>query len=198
MMVLTGSCLCGSVRYQSGAPIRSTICHCSSCRRASGSHALGLVTVARTGFTWTASNPAQYRSSAAVVRTFCGTCGTPWIGQTMSPRLTTHGCPKRLPGINRRIICVNTRRIARSAQQKSALPCELRLKALAFCLCVAIQSQRCCMNILQTCRHLRSVLFSIALADNGDALATFTCPCADSFTYPLAVDGGQHDERSNC
>jgi hypothetical protein len=74
---LTGRCLCGAVRYQSGPAGWSTLCHCESCRRASGAHVLGLVTVAAKEFQWTAAAPGSYRSSPAVVRTFCSTCGTP-------------------------------------------------------------------------------------------------------------------------
>jgi hypothetical protein len=78
MNSIFGGCLCGLIRYQSaGQPSRSTLCHCSSCRRASGAHALGLVTVAMAGFQFIASSPAEYRSSASVLRTFCSRCGTP-------------------------------------------------------------------------------------------------------------------------
>jgi len=78
MNVITGGCLCGAVRYRCGAPLNpATLCHCRSCRRASGAHALGLVTVARDGLQFTAEHPQEYRSSAAVVRTFCPRCGTP-------------------------------------------------------------------------------------------------------------------------
>jgi hypothetical protein len=78
MKPITGGCLCGSVRYRSAnPPERSTLCHCSTCRRVSGSHALGLVTVARKGFQFTANFPAEYRSSVSVVRPFCSKCGTP-------------------------------------------------------------------------------------------------------------------------
>jgi len=38
---LTGRCLCGAVRYECGAPISpAAFCHCESCRRASGAHAV--------------------------------------------------------------------------------------------------------------------------------------------------------------
>jgi hypothetical protein len=78
MKAIAGGCLCGSVRYESaGSPFRSTLCHCSSCRRSSGAHALGLVTVARKSFQFTTGAPAEYRSSPPVVRTFCSKCGTP-------------------------------------------------------------------------------------------------------------------------
>jgi len=78
MKPITGGCLCGSVRYGgANPPERSILCHCSTCRRASGFHALGLVTVARKRFQFTAASPAEYRSSVSVVRTFCSKCGTP-------------------------------------------------------------------------------------------------------------------------
>ncbi len=74
---LTGRCLCGAVRYQCGPVAESTLCHCESCRRASGAHTLGWVTVATKAFQWTAAKPVSYRSSPEVLRTFCSTCGTP-------------------------------------------------------------------------------------------------------------------------
>jgi hypothetical protein len=78
MEPITGGCLCGSVRYRSAnPPNRSTLCHCSTCRRASGANAQGWVTLARAGFQFIASSPAEYRSSIAVRRTFCSKCGTP-------------------------------------------------------------------------------------------------------------------------
>jgi hypothetical protein len=74
---LTGGCLCGAVRYQSAASeYRSTLCHCASCRRSSGAHALGWVTVAVRGFRITAGTAAEYRSSPSVSRTFCSQCGS--------------------------------------------------------------------------------------------------------------------------
>jgi hypothetical protein len=78
MNELSGGCLCGSIRYRSAGLTRpATLCHCASCRRASGSHVLGFVWVSQDGFTFTAGNPTEYRSSPPVVRTFCSRCGTP-------------------------------------------------------------------------------------------------------------------------
>lgn len=74
---LTGRCLCGAVRYQCGPAGGSTLCHCESCRRASGAHVLGWVSVAANEFRWTGHTPVSFRSSHSVVRTFCSTCGTP-------------------------------------------------------------------------------------------------------------------------
>jgi len=41
-----GGCLCGAVRYRMvGAPLSSAICHCASCRRASGAPTVAWLTV---------------------------------------------------------------------------------------------------------------------------------------------------------
>jgi hypothetical protein len=78
MNLILGGCLCGAVRYQgAGAPSNATLCHCFTCRHASGSHLLGWMTFEKRNFNFTASLPAEYRSSKAVIRTFCSRCGTP-------------------------------------------------------------------------------------------------------------------------
>jgi hypothetical protein len=39
--IVTGGCLCGSVRYQTAMPVSPpAFCHCASCRRASGADAM--------------------------------------------------------------------------------------------------------------------------------------------------------------
>ncbi|MBV8208569.1 MAG: GFA family protein [Burkholderiaceae bacterium] len=76
--VLTGGCLCGAVAYRSGAPIRPpSICHCTSCRRAAGAHAVAWFTAPTAQFAFTRGAPATFRSSPPVVRSFCASCGTP-------------------------------------------------------------------------------------------------------------------------
>ena len=76
--VLTGRCLCGSIRYQCGPLLYPpTLCHCESCRRASGAPALGWVTVNTSHLEYTAGAPREFASSAGVQRGFCGHCGTP-------------------------------------------------------------------------------------------------------------------------
>ena len=75
---ITGRCLCGAISLSAGAPLYApTLCHCASCRRASGSHAVGWVTVAASAFSFTQGRPKAYHSSPEVIRTFCGTCGSP-------------------------------------------------------------------------------------------------------------------------
>ena len=74
---LTGHCLCGAVRNSAGPPLLPpTYCHCESCRRAAGAHAVAWITVAADSLRYTASSPRLIESSVDVRRTFCGQCGS--------------------------------------------------------------------------------------------------------------------------
>jgi hypothetical protein len=76
--ILTGRCLCGAIRYRCGPLLYPPVlCHCESCRRASGAHAVGWLTVRLADLTYTASIPREFESSPGVVRSFCAQCGTP-------------------------------------------------------------------------------------------------------------------------
>jgi hypothetical protein len=75
--VFEGGCLCGAIRYRvTGTPKHSAICHCATCRRASGAPSVAWLTFARRELEFLSGNPQIYRSSAGVVRRFCGTCGS--------------------------------------------------------------------------------------------------------------------------
>jgi hypothetical protein len=76
--LFSGGCLCGAVRYRAtGAPRYLCYCHCQSCRRAAGAASVPWATFARQQFELTAAAPLEYRSSAHVLRGFCGACGSP-------------------------------------------------------------------------------------------------------------------------
>lgn len=46
--LLTGGCLCGSIRYECGPPVSApAFCHCASCRRGAGAHVVAWMTVQR-------------------------------------------------------------------------------------------------------------------------------------------------------
>jgi hypothetical protein len=80
-----GGCLCGAVRYQaSGEALVRTLCHCRSCRLASGAPSLAWVVFPAGGFRYTAGAPTGYASSPGVTRTFCGACGTSLTWQQAS------------------------------------------------------------------------------------------------------------------
>jgi len=78
MKTYEGGCLCGAVRYRlSGPPMESTVCHCASCRRATGAPVVGWITCATDKVEFVRGKLSEYRSSPPVLRGFCASCGTP-------------------------------------------------------------------------------------------------------------------------
>lgn len=76
-MTIAGGCLCGATRYRAEGPVSdATLCHCQTCRRASGAPAVAWITVPVERFGWLQAEPPAYRSSPPVTRWFCGRCGT--------------------------------------------------------------------------------------------------------------------------
>jgi hypothetical protein len=72
-----GGCFCGRVRYRvSGESSRSAVCHCDSCRKTSGAQSVAWVTFPYRKFSFIEGEPADFRSSDEVSRTFCQSCGT--------------------------------------------------------------------------------------------------------------------------
>jgi hypothetical protein len=77
--MLTGSCLCGDIRYQVSSglgPIGH--CHCRTCQKA---HAAAFATTARVGrehFLWTQGEErvAHFESTPGKKRFFCQRCGS--------------------------------------------------------------------------------------------------------------------------
>jgi hypothetical protein len=89
--VLRGSCLCGAVTYEIRAPfLRFAHCHCSRCRKATGSAHASNVYVAPAQFTWTAGRVETVRfdlpSARSFATTFCRQCGAPLPHHTRSGR----------------------------------------------------------------------------------------------------------------
>lgn len=82
-----GSCLCGAVNFEARAPfMRMVHCHCSRCRKSSGTgHATNLV-VAPAQFRWLSGEAFISRYKLPTAKTygkwFCSQCGSP------VPRLT--------------------------------------------------------------------------------------------------------------
>lgn len=76
---IEGGCACGAIRYRSTAqPTGRTLCHCESCRRASGAPSVAWVIFPANAFAIVAGTPRERRSSEHVTRSFCGNCGTPF------------------------------------------------------------------------------------------------------------------------
>jgi hypothetical protein len=75
---LRGGCLCRTVRYECEAPVSSAaLCHCESCRRASGAHVIAWLAVRTEAFRFTHGSPREFVSSPPVRRSFCADCGSP-------------------------------------------------------------------------------------------------------------------------
>src|SRR5579859_1272077 len=73
-----GGCLCGAVRYRvEDEPEGSGTCHCRTCRKAASAPNLPFATFPVERFAITRGEPAEFRSSPHVVRSFCGRCGSP-------------------------------------------------------------------------------------------------------------------------
>ena len=75
-----GSCLCGGIRYAIDGELGDFgYCHCTSCRKASGSAHAANSPVDRAHFLIVngAELLREYESSAGKFRAFCGRCGSP-------------------------------------------------------------------------------------------------------------------------
>jgi len=82
--MLTGGCLCGAVRFEIAGTLGPIIyCHCSMCRRATGSAFATNASVLASAFRIVAgaSSITEYESSAGSVRAFCARCGSPLYGR---------------------------------------------------------------------------------------------------------------------
>lgn len=75
----TGGCLCGAVRYESTAePIAAGHCHCTDCRKTSGTGHCSHLFLAEDAFTITGEVKFYDKASDSgntVSRGFCPTCG---------------------------------------------------------------------------------------------------------------------------
>lgn len=75
--VRTGGCFCGSIRYAvAGFPRFLCICHCTSCRRATGVPGVPWGTFSAADFTLLKGSFTAQESSPGVRRGFCQACGT--------------------------------------------------------------------------------------------------------------------------
>lgn len=76
----TGSCLCGARRYEIDGDVGGVwVCHCSLCRKATGSIGNAILIVPRAQFHWL---EGEHHGQTFALRptytiTRCKTCGTP-------------------------------------------------------------------------------------------------------------------------
>jgi hypothetical protein len=75
---IEGGCLCGQSRYVVTALPRVHYCHCTMCRRATGSAFAVLAWIPAKHLQWLdRGGPCERRSSPIARRGFCRHCGTP-------------------------------------------------------------------------------------------------------------------------
>ena len=80
--MISGSCLCGGVRYEIEGEIGPALnCHCAMCRKATGAAFRSRMAVPRENFHWRQGEAllTRYASSPGTVRTFCKVCGSTLI-----------------------------------------------------------------------------------------------------------------------
>ena len=76
--MITGSCLCGKVKYEVSGKVGDIVhCHCQTCRKAHGSAFSSVASVSEHEFNLLSEEPLSYfESSKGKNRYFCSTCGT--------------------------------------------------------------------------------------------------------------------------
>jgi hypothetical protein len=80
--MIAGSCLCGSVRYETRAtngPLGH--CHCQMCRKAHGSAYSSIIATDRSDFRWKTGENwlSKFESTPGKWRWFCSRCGSQLI-----------------------------------------------------------------------------------------------------------------------
>ena len=83
---LTGSCLCGAIRYTIDVPVTELrACHCTHCQKSSGASGTVNAIIPSSAFKLTQGTPKRYDAKADSGRTlyryFCGDCGSPMYSQ---------------------------------------------------------------------------------------------------------------------
>lgn len=89
----SGGCPCGAVRYRTPATPRfGYICHCTDCRRFSGTAFHTGIAIDAAGFEVLAETPARHALTAdsghEITRSYCASCGGAlWSATTADPSL---------------------------------------------------------------------------------------------------------------
>ena len=77
---MTANCLCGGVAIEVTGKVGPLVhCHCSSCRKASGTAFSSNANVRRAYWRWVSGEDLirEFESSPGVYRAFCSRCGSP-------------------------------------------------------------------------------------------------------------------------
>lgn len=86
-----GACNCGAVAFEIDSRLSDIfVCHCSICRRSTGSSGIAVVVIEKDRFRWTRgrSRIATWKKPGADWQTwFCRTCGSPLPGENDASRM---------------------------------------------------------------------------------------------------------------
>jgi len=87
----TGECNCGAVRFETDGELSGVfVCHCSICRRATGSNGIAVVLVANDQFRWVQGEEqvATWKKPDSDWQIwFCRICGSPVPGENDPQRM---------------------------------------------------------------------------------------------------------------
>ena len=92
--MITGSCLCGKIRYEVNQPLHNVIaCHCTHCQKISGAGASFNTVVPTSAVKFISGHPKYFKDTAQsgniLNRYFCGDCGSSIYSQReKSPEMT--------------------------------------------------------------------------------------------------------------
>jgi hypothetical protein len=101
--MIKGSCACGGIKFEVDKVLALTTCHCSNCRKLSGSAFGAYAHVAKKDFRFIAGEDLMdsFESSPGSIRKHCRVCGSQAPGQ--APYLPTVSIPAGLldddPGV---------------------------------------------------------------------------------------------------
>ena len=89
--MLTGHCNCGAVAFEIDSDVPGVyVCHCSICRRSTGSNGIAVVVVENEAFRWLRGEDriATWKKPGAAWQTwFCQQCGSPVPGANDPSRM---------------------------------------------------------------------------------------------------------------
>lgn len=91
--MVTGSCLCGGIRFEIDQPLAPIqVCHCGQCRKAQGTAFATNIPVGKAQFRLLAGGEllSSFSSSPGKQRCFCSRCGSP-----------VYSSNERVPGVLR-------------------------------------------------------------------------------------------------
>ncbi len=89
--LVTGGCICGSVRYEVNAPAISTgYCHCSCCRKFSGSAVNAWTAFPASSVRFLNEEPLYFATTPIALRGFCPKCGASLTYKLVQPKETAY------------------------------------------------------------------------------------------------------------